>query len=294
MNELFKRTITGFIYIFLLLSAIMLDASAFDFLFLSFGIICLFEFKRLIRLKELHIFLIFLFTWWLYIHLKVSVFAIYTLLLATLLTNIYLTMSLFNEKLPLRKRSNNTKLLVSLLYVGGGCIFVPLIYKFESSVYRTQFYTDFFGQLFFNNTIPQEGFPNAAQITMIGILCIIWASDSFAYVSGRFLGRTKLFPSVSPKKTVEGFIGGLVGALLIAAWLSLYSNKELWKWLIVAAVLVVTGTLGDLVESKFKRVAGKKDSGTILPGHGGLLDRLDSLIFASPFAFITLLVLSYF
>ena len=295
MNELFKRTITGFIYIFLLLSAIMLDASAFDFLFLSFGIICLFEFKRLIRLKELHIFLIFLFTWWLYIHLKVSVFAIYTLLLATLLTNIYLTMSLFNEKLPLRKRSNNTKLLVSLLYVGGGCIFVPLIYKFESSVYRTQFYTDFFGQLFFNNTIPQEGFPNAAQITMIGILCIIWASDSFAYLAGKAFGRHKLFERISPKKTIEGFIGGLLGAVFVAVLIAYYySEKPIWQWVVLAIVLVVTGTVGDLVESSFKRTAKVKDSGTILPGHGGLLDRLDSLIFASPFAFLTLLIFELF
>ena len=78
MNELFKRTITGFIYIFLLLSAIMLNADAFDFLFLSFGIICLFEFKRLIWLKELHIFLLFLFAWWLFIHLKLSDFSIYS------------------------------------------------------------------------------------------------------------------------------------------------------------------------------------------------------------------------
>ena len=122
MNELFKRTITGFIYVFLLLSAIMLNADAFDFLFLSFGIICLFEFKRLIRLKELHIFLLFLLVWWLFIHLKTYPFSVYILLLATLLTNIYLTMMLFNEKTPIRKQSNNTKLLISLLYIGGGCI----------------------------------------------------------------------------------------------------------------------------------------------------------------------------
>ena len=95
MNELFKRAITGFIYIFLLLSAIMLNADAFDFLFLSFGIICLFEFKMLIRLKELHIFLIFLLCWWLFIHLKLSDFSTYMLLLAVLLTDIYLGLLLF-------------------------------------------------------------------------------------------------------------------------------------------------------------------------------------------------------
>ena len=171
MNELFKRTITGFIYVFLLLSAIMLNPDAFDFLFLSFGIICLFEFKMLIRLKELHIFLLFLLVWWLFIHLRTYPFSIYILLLATLLTNIYLILMLFNEKTPIRKQSNNTKLLISLLYIGGGCIFVPLIYKNENSenVY-------YLFQSFFNNQ---------SQITMIGLLSIIWASDTFAYLTGR-------------------------------------------------------------------------------------------------------------
>ena len=180
-----------------------------------------------------------------------------------------------------------------MLYVGGGCLFISLLYKVEIYKNEQEITAASFAFWEFSQWQFSEAF-SEAQHTMIALLAIIWASDSFAYVSGRFLGRTKLFPSVSPKKTVEGFIGGFVGALLVAAWLSLYSNKELWKWLVIAAVLVVAGTLGDLVESKFKRVAGKKDSGTILPGHGGLLDRLDSLIYASPFAFVTILILSYF
>ena len=280
MNELFKRTITGFIYVFLLLSAIMLNADAFDFLFLSFGIICLFEFKRLIRLKELHIFLLFLLVWWLFIHLKTYPFSVYILLLATLLANIYLTMMLFNEKTPIRKQSNNTKLLISLLYIGGGCIFMPLIYKYENNPNPNYFY--------------QNIFSNESQITMIGLLCIIWASDSFAYLTGKAFGKHKLFERISPKKTIEGFVGGLIGAMLTATAISYYSGRPLWQWLILAVILVVTGAVGDLVESSFKRTAKVKDSGTILPGHGGLLDRLDSLIFASPFAYLTLLIFDLF
>lgn len=270
MNELFKRSITGFIYIFLLLSAIMLNAEAFDFLFLSFGLICLYEFKKLVRLRGLYVFLIFLFAWWLFIHLRVSIFSIYMLLLFTLLTNVYLTLQLFYDKLPLRNRENNYKLIISLLYIGAGCVFIPLIYKH-------QHYTsiDVFD----------------AQLTMIGILCVIWASDSFAYLTGKAFGKTKLFERISPKKTVEGFLGGLVGSMATATLISLYSSKPVWAWLILAIVLVVTGTIGDLVESGFKRSAKVKDSGTILPGHGGLLDRLDSLVFASPFAFLTLQIL---
>lgn len=280
MNELFKRTITGFIYVFLLLSAIMLNPDAFDFLFLSFGIICLFEFKMLIRLKELHIFLFFLLVWWLFIHLKTYPFSVYILLLATLLTNIYLTMMLFNEKTPIRKQSNNTKLLISLLYIGGGCIFMPLIYKYENNPNPNYFY--------------QNIFNNESQITMIGMLCIIWASDSFAYLTGKAFGKHKLFERISPKKTIEGFVGGLIGAMLIATAISYYSGRPLWQWLMLAVILVVTGAVGDLVESSFKRTAKVKDSGTILPGHGGLLDRLDSLIFTSPFAYLTLLIFDLF
>ncbi len=251
----------------------MLDAGAFDFLFLTFGIICLFEFKRLIRLRGLHIFIIFLFLWWLFIHLRVSIFSVYIFLLFTILTNVYLTLLLFYEKTPLKLRDNNYKLLISLLYIGGGCVFIPLIYKKEAfSAY------DLFD----------------AQLTMIGLLCIIWASDSFAYLAGKSFGKHKLFERISPKKTVEGFVGGLLGAIITAIIISNYSSKATWEWVILAVVLVFTGTIGDLVESGFKRAAKVKDSGTILPGHGGLLDRLDSLLFASPFAFLALQILDYF
>ena len=280
MNELLKRSITGILYVFLLLTAIMLsNAEAFGFLFLVFGLVCLYEFKRLVRLSSSAVYLAFLCLWWCFNYLIPmegfsNNFVVYLLLLAVISTDVYLGFYLYRHEAV--SYTQWQKFLLALLYVGGGCLFISLLYKVE--IYKNE----------------QEIAFSEAQHTMIALLAIIWASDSFAYVSGRFLGRTKLFPSVSPKKTVEGFVGGFVGALLVATWLSLYSNKELWKWLVIAAVLVVAGTLGDLVESKFKRVAGKKDSGTILPGHGGLLDRLDSLIYASPFAFVTILILSYF
>ena len=137
-------------------------------------------------------------------------------------------------------------------------------------------------------------FNNESQITMIGLLCIIWASDTFAYLTGKAFGKHKLFERISPKKTIEGFLGGLVGAVIISILIDIYSVRPMWQWIILAVVLVVTGTIGDLVESSFKRAAKVKDSGTILPGHGGLLDRLDSLLFASPFAYLTLVIFELF
>ena len=129
---------------------------------------------------------------------------------------------------------------------------------------------------------------------MIGLLCIIWASDTFAYLTGKAFGKHKLFERISPKKTIEGFLGGLVGAVIISILIDIYSVRPMWQWITLAVVLVVTGTIGDLVESSFKRAAKVKDSGTILPGHGGLLDRLDSLLFASPFAYLTLVIFELF
>lgn len=133
-----------------------------------------------------------------------------------------------------------------------------------------------------------------AKYLIMGIFIMIWVNDSFAYLVGRTLGKRPLFPSVSPKKTIEGALGGLVFALVAAVVLgSVAPVLRTTQWLALAVVLVSMGTFGDLVESKLKRVAGVKDSGAILPGHGGMLDRLDSLVFAAPFAYLTLIALSY-
>ncbi len=122
---------------------------------------------------------------------------------------------------------------------------------------------------------------------MISILIMIWVNDSFAFLVGKNFGKTKLFVSVSPKKTREGFLGGLAFALLAAFIISKFNNDfTLINWFIIAFIVSVIGTIGDLVESKFKRQANIKDSGSIMPGHGGILDRLDSLLFAAPFVYV--------
>lgn len=269
MRELLKRSLTGIIYVFLLLASVYLSNDAFDFLFLIFGITCIYEFKKLIRLQGYYIFIAFLGIWWVFIYLLGELpqqeILRNILLAGTLVVNVLLCINLFKAKTP--KYSNTQKFLIALFYIGGGSIFLTMI------PYKEHFF---------------------AKSLIIGIFVLIWVSDSFAYLVGRAIGKHKLFPSVSPKKTIEGFLGGLIFALIAAYLLSL-SGKELTsvQWLILAAVLVITGSIGDLIESKFKRLAGVKDSGAILPGHGGLLDRLDSLIFAAPFAFLTLQIYNY-
>jgi phosphatidate cytidylyltransferase len=123
----------------------------------------------------------------------------------------------------------------------------------------------------------------------LGFLYLLWASDTGAYLIGSKFGKHRLFESISPKKSWEGSIGGAAAALLIAFIISKFlTDLKLADWMIVAAIIVITGTLGDLVESMLKRSVGIKDSGRIFPGHGGMLDRFDGLLLAVPFVFFYL------
>jgi phosphatidate cytidylyltransferase len=125
------------------------------------------------------------------------------------------------------------------------------------------------------------------------LFLILWLNDTGAYITGKLIGKHKLFPRISPKKSWEGIAGGLLMALLTTL-LSRplfpdIQSSHLW---ILCPVIVITGTFGDLVESTWKRAAGVKDSGTLIPGHGGILDRVDSLIFAAPATFLTITLLT--
>lgn len=118
---------------------------------------------------------------------------------------------------------------------------------------------------------------------MIALLALIWVYDSGAYLFGISLGRHRLFERISPKKSWEGAIGGTIAALISAYFLSrFFPETGLVHWLIIGLLVVVVSTFGDLAESLLKRQFGLKDSGKLIPGHGGLLDRFDSLLFAIP------------
>lgn len=127
--------------------------------------------------------------------------------------------------------------------------------------------------------VPEDG-----RRYVLLLFLVIWADDIFAYLVGRSLGKHLIFPRVSPKKTVEGSSGGLLGSLLVAwaftHWF--WQTADLKSVMILALIVAVAGQLGDLAESALKRGANVKDSGTLLPGHGGMLDRIDSLLFGVP------------
>ncbi|MBR9726793.1 phosphatidate cytidylyltransferase [Shewanella intestini] len=145
-----------------------------------------------------------------------------------------------------------------------------------------------FAALIALNAISAQADPYFGGTLVFLVMLVVWTTDTGAYFAGRQFGKRKLMPNVSPAKTLEGLLGGLVATMLIVAGVMYYSpEQELGLVVVVTLVTALASAFGDLSESMFKRAANIKDSGTILPGHGGILDRIDSLTAALPvFAFI--------
>lgn len=131
--------------------------------------------------------------------------------------------------------------------------------------------------------------PVGGKVIPIGLILSIWINDTMAYIVGSLIGKTP-FSSISPKKTWEGTIGGAILCIAVIALLGYFTapanGYHVIHWIAIAAIAAVAGTAGDLLESKLKRVANVKDSGQIMPGHGGFLDRFDSLLLAIPFVWL--------
>lgn len=294
MNETLKRAISGAIYIILLLSSILYSTESFFILFGIFLIITLYEFCNLVQIHK-----IFPIVFGLLFYTAITLVSNYNqittkklneffnadiniavnteqfdliLLVAALVVSIKCILFLFYDNI--QKISTSSKYLYLL-----GYIILPFVFITKIS----------FGVLDYNPKI------------IIGLFILIWTNDTFAYIVGKSIGRTKLFERISPKKTVEGFFGGIIFAIIAGYLISKYyikasaqfSDKSILIWTIIAVIVGIIGTIGDLIESKFKRIAGVKDSGKIMPGHGGILDRLDSVIFVAPFVFLFYKILSY-
>lgn len=127
---------------------------------------------------------------------------------------------------------------------------------------------------------------------LMAMLFLVWGNDTGAYLLGMAIGRHKMFPRVSPKKSWEGFAGGIIATAIVAFAVWKIFSGTLQHWLALGAVACVFGVLGDLIESMLKRAAGVKDSGNIMPGHGGLLDRFDALLLVAPVGFVCLKLMS--
>lgn len=258
MRNLLKRSFSGIVYILLFITAILYSKESYIILTTVFGILCIWEFTKMINLRNFVSYLFFLAVLFLLMKRQDS-YATIVVLIITLLSSLSLIYQLFTSK-EIKFSNERVKLGVTIRYVIFSICFLILL-----PFYKNEFH------------------PNL----MISILSIIWVNDSFAFLVGKNFGKHKLFPSVSPKKTIEGLLGGLVFSLLAGVLISKYIlDLTIFNWLVIAVIVSLVGTIGDLVESKFKRQANIKDSGNIMPGHGGILDRLDSLLFAAPFVYL--------
>ncbi len=168
--------------------------------------------------------------------------------------------------------------------------FDSLAHTFFSILYTALPFSMFpfaaFGHSGLSPLVTMEGIEFSPGI-IVGFFLLLWMNDTGAYLVGSVLGRHRLFERISPAKSWEGFFGGLVLTLLVArlfsGWLGVADTKG---WMVIALIISIGGTLGDLLESMLKRSLGLKDSGTIMPGHGGFLDRFDSVVVAFPIVYL--------
>lgn len=265
MKETLTRLLSGIVYIALLIVGTSFSYNSFLLLFGIFLTFCVIEFCGLVQQKYPLPLIISLLIYILFGFFQTTQLTNLLLLLATLFVSVRCLLFLFSNA------TVKNDVVSKYIYLIGYVV-IPFVLITKLPL----------GKIGYNPKI------------IISIFVLVWTNDTFAYIVGKSIGKHKLFEKISPKKTIEGFLGGLifaaVGGFLIARE---YIGEDVVKWVAIAVLVSIFGTLGDLIESKFKRVANKKDSGTVMPGHGGLLDRLDSIIFAMPIIFLFYQISSY-
>ena len=265
MREVFIRALSGLLYVTLLLLAIFSKENIYLLVFLALGVGVLYEFLKLIGIKSFLPYVLLLACVAVFCYFKLDRMAKLVFLALTLTVNLYLIKNLIRPSE--RYITVSQKYAYTIFYIIGGIVFTILLPSYKGE------YTSHL---------------------VASVFALIWINDTFAFVVGKSLGKHKLLERISPKKTIEGFVGGLVFCCIASLIFSAFTDLLSWQlWLTVAVVTSVFGTLGDLIQSQLKRQARVKDSGRIMPGHGGLFDRLDSIIFAAPFLYLFLIVLDY-
>jgi len=274
------RAITGFFFVIVMLGSFFFGPYVFGAFYLLLSAFCLFEFYGLVKQNTAAP--------------NVPVGLINAVLLFTAFAMLVYANSF---AIPALHCSKIAHVLMFLLPVTLGSVFMYELFRKSNAPFTNIAYTivglafvsvpfTFFHALAYMNGNFNFHYP-------LAFILMLWSNDTGAYLVGRALGRTKLFERHSPKKTWEGFIGGVAISAGAALIISHYFTELTWNYWVAMAILIGSfGTMGDLVESMFKRSIDVKDSGGILPGHGGLLDRFDGLFLAAPIVYTYLYLIT--
>ena len=261
MSNLLVRALSGFVFVFLLISCILYSESSLSGMLFIMMLLCVYEFKKMTKLS----------TNMVYVSASFIFLSQVPSLSSEPLIRIGLYSSLiipflhfvFDEKSSVTNLSN---FFLSLVYIA--LPFTAMLLLPYLSIHNTLIY-----------------YPKI----LLACFIMIWCNDTFAYLVGKYFGKHKLLERVSPKKTIEGFIGGFIFTLFSCYLIAIYFETLLTiQWLIIGVIIGIFGVIGDLTESAFKRKFNIKDSSQLIPGHGGFLDRLDSIIVAAPIVYIYL------
>ncbi|MFO7868268.1 MAG: phosphatidate cytidylyltransferase [Bacteroidales bacterium] len=272
MKNFLQRLITGILYVLVIVVSLFVHEYIFGLIFMLIMLACLYEFYRLVGVSRSV-------TPYKYAGLGVAtVFFMLSFLQAFTVFSFsilpfYIIGILFLFVYELfQKRGNN---IHNLAYTLFGIIYVAM--PFLLLPYMATYAGSF----------------DASAVVIMCMFVFIWSHDTFSYIWGNLLGKHQLYPAVSPKKSIEGFVGGFISTLALAfvAGHLFPHYMSLYEWIGGACIIVFSATVGDLLESSLKRAVAIKDSGSVLPGHGGFLDRFDSVIFTLPAFFAYLYIL---
>ncbi|MDR2927634.1 MAG: phosphatidate cytidylyltransferase [Cytophagaceae bacterium] len=271
MSNFVQRLLTGAVFISFVLAGIAWNEYSYLLVFAVCVFLGMFEFKKLLTTKSVRIqagwaFLIGFYMFFVhYYYLKGIISLGWFVLLIPMFLAVFVTELYRKSESPL---TNIAYTLLTPLYIA-----LPFASLHYIALYLIEY-------------DPRP---------LLAFFVLIWCNDTFAYLAGRAFGKRRLFERVSPKKSWEGAIGGFLATLLAAYILSrIFPDILVWNfiiWLIIGAIISVAGVFGDLVESMIKRSVNKKDSGALLPGHGGVLDRFDGVLFAAPAVCCFLMIL---
>lgn len=268
MNNFWQRAITGTVFVAVIVGATLYSKYSFLSLLIVIGVVGVWEYFKIITqnsLKSIH---------WLYILLSAAIIIAPAAGITNKINLLFILPAIFSLtaiSILLSKDRNWSSIGITVIAL----FYIPLpLMMFYDSTNRASAQLDLHTECCQQEVSPAH--------LALNLFILIWSSDTFAYLAGRAFGKRKLFESVSPKKTWEGLIGGTILTMGFSVALSYWFNIDMVINIMIAASTVVFGTLGDLVESMLKRQYGIKDSGNILPGHGGILDRFDALLISLP------------